>query len=133
MKLHEKAKELGMKTNKLIKLLQEKGYDVTSFNQNLTEEEEAACGAPVALPLKMEVEFDTSKAFNTVLVVPLDDVSKGPNTLHEVVFVRMFAVDDSFEVLDVLGRKTFPNKAQANMRAQENLSRINNGLKPHFD
>jgi hypothetical protein len=134
MKLHEKAKELGIKTTALIKILQEKGHDVSGFNQNLTEEQEADCGIPQETqPLRMEAQFDDAKAFTTVLVVPVVAGDTRPNSLHEVVFVRMFAVEDSFEILDILDRKTFPNKPQANLKAQENLARINNGIKPRFD
>ena len=133
MKLHEKAKELGVKSQELIKFLQERGHTISSFNQNLSEDEDADSNGIVSVvDAKLEAEFDTKLTFDTVLVVPLK-AGNGINDLHEVVLLKMFVNGDKFEVLNIIARKTLPNRAQASMIANQNLARINSGLKPHFD
>ena len=92
MKLHEKAKELGVKAKDLIKYLNDAGSDIKSPNQELTEIEVFDANNMISSPESKNFKQETDEVVIRInkdktkgtYKVSLEMVSKGGLTLTEV-------------------------------------------------
>ncbi len=100
MKLHEKAKELGVKSVDLIKHLSDLGNEIKSPNQILSDEQLKqvesfkSSSEPINLSIKPEMAIMVTKS-------------------HEVIVFEVVINDERQEVMKILEKKPFPNKHQA--------------------
>ena len=118
MKLHEKAKELGVKTGDLLRYLQDADYEIKSPNQLLTDEQLLAANKIIDAP--------ESSAYNAVISdKTVLAIEMGGN---QVILKRVYYKGDKVVLSDVLETsRVFPNATQMYMQVEYLLSRIELG------
>jgi hypothetical protein len=116
MKLHEKAKELGVKAKDLITFLNDGGATIKSPNQELTESESNQANKLIELPSsKNHVK---GKIFTSV----------GVSNDNEVVLFRTEVVGEGqMPKVYLLEKRKFPSRAQAFAHIEYLLSLIEMG------
>lgn len=117
MKLHEKAKELGVKAKDLIKYLNDAGSDIRSPNQELSDIEVVDADNMISMP--------ASKAFvatTSMLAVML--------VSDKIVEIRRVQVDSDSNIVssEILETKSFPSSAQAFAHSLYCINRIQMGV-----
>ena len=112
MKLHEKAKQLGIKTSELTKHLQSKGHDIKSPNQTLSEQH--------------LIDADLSSTQQEV-VIKDTMFSVAVTSDNKAKLFKIAETSNGVEVLEVVKEEAFPNKHQAFMRLNYWLQKIELG------
>ena len=122
MKLHEKAKELGVKAKDLIKYLNDAGFDIRSPNQELSDNEITASNNLLSSPESKHFDNEALEITNNSLAISLD---KDTNTLK---LMRLgLSKDNQVVTSSVMQEKKFPSTVQMFAEAEYILAQIELG------
>lgn len=117
MKLHEKAKELGVKSTDLIKFLNDSGEEVKSPNQELTDNQLQMSDIMVTMPASQTF----SGKSRTVISVCFGEDNK-------LQLLRLKINDNGHvELLEKLEEKDLPSKTQMFAHAEYIVSKVELG------